>query len=50
MMRDHDYVVIPPVDGDIAKSQTPAAETLMTLKSVSASGGENRPGAGLPES
>jgi len=36
--------------GDIAKSQTPAAETLKTLESVSASGGENRPGAGLPES
>ena len=61
MMRDHDYGVIPLVDGDsalvgivtdrdITKSQTPAAETLKTLKSVSASGGENRPGAGLPES
>lgn len=36
--------------GDIAKSQTPGAETLKTLESVSASGGENRPGAGLPES
>ena len=35
--------------GDIAKSQTPGAETLKTLESVSASGGENRPGAGLPE-
>ncbi len=36
--------------GDIAKSRTPGAETLKTLESVSASGGENRPGAGLPES
>ena len=36
--------------GDIAKSQTPAADTLKTLESVSASGDENRPGAGLPES
>ena len=36
--------------GDIAKSQTPAAETLKTLEIVSASGDENRPGAGLPES
>ena len=36
--------------GDIAKSQTPAAETLKTLEIVSASGDENRPSAGLPES
>ncbi len=36
--------------GDIAKSRTPGAETLKTLESVSAGGGENRPGADLPES
>ena len=35
--------------GDIAKSQTPGAETLKTLESVSAGGSEVRPGAGLPE-
>ena len=36
--------------GDIAKSQTPGAETLKTLESVSAGGSEIRPGTGLPES
>ena len=35
--------------GDIAKSQTPGAETLKTLESVSAGGSEVRPGAGLSE-
>ncbi len=36
--------------GDIAKSQTPAAETLKTLEIVSAGGSEVRSGTGLPES
>lgn len=35
--------------GDIAKSQTPGAETLKTLESISAGGSEVRAGAGLPE-
>lgn len=35
--------------GDIAKSQTPAAEKLKTLEIVSAGGSEVRSGTGLPE-
>lgn len=35
--------------GDIAKSQTPAAEKLETLEIVSAGGSEVRSGTGLPE-
>ena len=35
---------------DIASSQTPEAQKLKTLESVSAGGSEIRPGAGLPES